>query len=109
MLLNIFTIIMLVFGCFFFIAGTVGLIRFPDVFCRLHALTKSDNLGLGLIALGLLPQANSVSVAVKLLIIWLLLLITSAASCHLIARNEHRKQIAKTSTKHQLKEQANGN
>ena len=109
MLLNIFTIIMLVFGCFFFIAGTVGLIRFPDVFCRLHALTKSDNLGLGLIALGLLPQANSVSIAVKLLIIWLLLLITSAASCHLIARNEHRKQIEKMSTKHQLKEHANGN
>jgi len=34
---------------FFFLAGTVGLLRFPDVHSRLHALTKADNLGLGLL------------------------------------------------------------
>ena len=100
---------MLISGSFFFIAGTVGLIRFPDVFCRLHALTKSDNLGLGLIEIGLLPQAQSVLIAVKLIIIWLLLLITSAASCHLIARNEHRKKAEKASTVNQQEEQTNGN
>ena len=48
-------------GAFFFLAGTVGLLRFPDSLTRLHALTKADNLGLGLIVLGLLPQADSVS------------------------------------------------
>lgn len=109
MLLNSFTVIMLVLGCFFFIAGTLGLIRFPDVFCRLHALTKSDNLGLGLIAIGLLPQASSVLMAVKLIIIWLLLLITSAASCHLIARNEHRKQTKKSAAEHQFEDSKNVN
>jgi multicomponent Na+:H+ antiporter subunit G len=97
MLLNTFTIIMLLLGCFFFVAGTVGLIRFPDVFCRLHALTKSDNLGLGLIVIGLLPQTNSFSMAIKLILVWLLLLIASAASCHLIARNEYRKQMQRGS------------
>ena len=45
-------------GAFFFLAGTVGLLRFPDALTRLHALTKADNLGLGLIVLGLLPQAD---------------------------------------------------
>ena len=45
-------------GAFFFLAGTVGLLRFPDVYNRLHALTKADNLGLGLVVAGLAIQAG---------------------------------------------------
>ena len=55
---DIFTISVVSAGAFFFLAGTVGLLRFPDSLTRLHALTKVDNLGLGLIVLGLLPQAR---------------------------------------------------
>ena len=55
-------------GIFFFLAGTVGLLRFPDTLTRLHALTKADNLGLGLIVLGLLPRAGGMLVAVKLVL-----------------------------------------
>jgi multicomponent Na+:H+ antiporter subunit G len=93
MIANIFTMIMLSLGCVFFIAGTLGLLRFPDVFCRLHALTKSDNLGVGLITLGLLPQVDSISMAVKIILVWGLLLLTSATSCHLVARHERRRQV----------------
>lgn len=93
MIADIFTIFMLSLGCVFFIAGTLGLLRFPDVFCRLHALTKSDNLGLGLITLGLLPQVHTVAMALKILLVWGLLLLTSATSCHLIARHERRRQM----------------
>ncbi|MGY6570737.1 MAG: cation:proton antiporter, partial [Salinarimonas sp.] len=49
---DLFTIVMTASGLIFFAAGTLGLIRFPDTHSRLHALTKADNLGLGLIALG---------------------------------------------------------
>jgi len=93
MIANLFTILMLSLGCIFFIAGTLGLLRFPDVFCRLHALTKSDNLGLGLITLGLLPQVSSVAMGLKLLLVWGLLLLASATSCHLVARHERRRQM----------------
>lgn len=93
MIADMFTIFMLSLGCVFFIAGTIGLLRFPDVFCRLHALTKADNLGLGLITLGLLPQAQSLTMALKMLLVWGLLLLTSATSCHLIARHERRRQL----------------
>jgi multicomponent Na+:H+ antiporter subunit G len=57
--LDVFTVVAVLVGGFFFLAGTVGLLRFPDAFTRLHALTKADNLGLGLVVLGLLPQATS--------------------------------------------------
>jgi len=103
MIANIFTIFMVSLGCVFFIAGTLGILRFPDVLCRLHALTKSDNLGLGLITLGLLPQVSNVSMALKILLIWILLLLTSATSCHLVARHERRRQLLENGPNQGLK------
>ena len=76
---------LLLTGAFFFFAGTLGLLRFPDVYNRLHALTKADNVGLGLTALGLAIQSGSWIIALKLLLIWLLVLVTSATAAHLIA------------------------
>jgi multicomponent Na+:H+ antiporter subunit G len=74
-------------GAGFFLAGTAGLLRFPDTFSRLHAVTKGDNLGLGLTVLGLAIYTASVWVALKLLLIWLLALLGSSSSCYLIARS----------------------
>jgi multicomponent Na+:H+ antiporter subunit G len=71
-------------GAFFFLAGTLALLRFPDALNRLHGLTKADNVGLGLVAAAVALQAGSPAVAVKLLGLWLLTLATSALACHLI-------------------------
>jgi multicomponent Na+:H+ antiporter subunit G len=80
------TVAAVVSGVFFFFAGTVALLRFPDSLTRLHALTKADNLGLGLIVLGLLVQADSVSAALKLICVWLLVMLSGACASQLIAR-----------------------
>jgi multicomponent Na+:H+ antiporter subunit G len=72
-------------GAFFFLAGTVGLLRFPDTLTRLHALTKADNLGLGLVVLGLLPFAAGLLGALKLVAVWLLALLSGAMISQLIA------------------------
>ena len=88
--LDVWTIIAVVAGAFFFLAGTVGLLRFPDSFTRLHALTKADNLGLGLVVLGLLPQANGLLAGLKLFAIWLLALLVGAVVSQLIARAARR-------------------
>jgi multicomponent Na+:H+ antiporter subunit G len=85
---------LLIIGGGFFLAGTVGLLRFPDVYTRLHALTKADNLGLGLGAAGLAVQAESWAVAGKLGLIWLLVLVASAFACHLVARAALRRGVA---------------
>lgn len=73
-------------GTIFFVAGTVGLLRFPDVYSRLHALSKADNLGLGLLVIGLAVGAESLLDVVHLLVIWLLVLVSSATTAHVIAR-----------------------
>lgn len=73
-------------GLFFFLFGTVALLRFPDLFTRLHALTKADNLGLGMICTGVAIQAGSWILAFKLLIIWVLVLFASASVSQLISQ-----------------------
>ena len=52
----------------------------------MHALTKADNLGLGLVVLGLLPQAGSLRGGLKLICVWLLVLLAGATISQLIAR-----------------------
>ncbi len=73
-------------GLVFFIAGTVGLVRFPDQFSRLHALTKGDNLGLGFIALGVAFQAESWAQLAMLALIWVLALLAAGTVAQLVAR-----------------------
>jgi multicomponent Na+:H+ antiporter subunit G len=72
----------------------VGLLRFPDVYSRLHALAKADNLGLGCVLLGLALQADNLAAALKLLLIWPLVLAASASIGFAIARRAHALGIA---------------
>ncbi|MCC6009142.1 MAG: monovalent cation/H(+) antiporter subunit G [Rhodobacteraceae bacterium] len=73
-------------GLFFFVAGTAGLLRFPDTFSRLHALTKADNLGLGCVALGVALQAAHWTDVLKLALIWALALLAAGTVAQLVAR-----------------------
>ena len=93
MIIDILTIILLLAGALFFLAGTLGLLRFPDVYTRLHALTKADNVGLGLIVIGLMLQADSWLVAGKLLFIWILILLAGAVVAHLVAWTAQKRGI----------------
>lgn len=89
--LDAFSIAAIVAGAFFFLAGTVGLLRFPDAYTRLHALTKADNLGLALVVIGLLPQMDGLLAAAKLVLVWLLVLLSGAVVSQLIARAARRQ------------------
>jgi multicomponent Na+:H+ antiporter subunit G len=89
---DILTVVAVSTGSFFFLAGTVGLLRFPDSLTRLHALTKADNLGLGLIVLGLLPQASGLLGGLKLLAVWVLVQLSSATVAQVIAQSLNRRR-----------------
>ena len=89
-LLDAASVVAIVAGAIFFLAGTLGLLRFPDTFTRLHALTKADNLGLGLVVLGLLPQVDGVITGLKLVVVWLLVMLAGACASQLVARAARR-------------------
>lgn len=73
-------------GLLFFAAGSIGLLRFPDTLSRLHALTKADTLGFGLVVAGLTLRAGSLLEVAQMLLIWLLVLASGATACQLLAR-----------------------
>jgi len=77
---------LLLLAAVFYLAGTLGLLRFPDVHSRLHALTKADNLGLGLVCAAMAVLAGSWRIAGLLALVWVLGLLAATVSCHLVAR-----------------------
>ena len=83
---DLLAILLSLAGGAFFIAGTVGLLRFPDTYSRLHAITKADNLGLGLIVLSLSIRSESVFIVGKLSLIWLLAMLAGSNVCYMIGR-----------------------
>lgn len=84
-LADAFTVVAVAAGLVFFLAGTLGLLRLPDTLTRLHALAKADTIGLALIVVGLLPQAQSLLAAAKMLAIWLLAQLAAATVSQLLA------------------------
>lgn len=89
--------VLLALGAIMVVVGTVGLLRFPDLPTRLHAVAKADNLGLGIIVTALIlhtitiggEEGSPVGIVVKLVLIWLLALLGTAANSHLLA--SHRR------------------
>ena len=92
LLADVVSIVAIVAGAIFFLAGTLGLLRFPDTFTRLHALTKADNLGLGLVVFGLLPQVDGVVTGLKLVVVWLLVMLAGACASQMVARTARHEE-----------------
>lgn len=89
--IDVFSVLCVSGGVFFFLAGAVALLRFPDTLTRLHALTKADNLGLGLVVLGLAPQSESFLAAVKLCLVWAVAQLAGTTLSQLIGRLAREK------------------
>ena len=88
--LNLLSVAAISAGSVFFLAGTLGLLRFPDTLSRLHTLTKADNVGLGLVVIGLLPLAHGVLGGLKLVVVWILVQLSGATVGQLIAQSIRR-------------------
>jgi multicomponent Na+:H+ antiporter subunit G len=84
--IDVFTVACVLSGVFFFLASAVALLRFPDTLTRLHATTKADSLGLGLVVLGLLPRSDWLFAALKPCVVWLLAQVAGATFSQLVAR-----------------------
>ncbi len=80
-------------GTFFFILGTTGLLRLPDVFSRLHPSTKCDTLGGCSVLIGLMVHSGFSFDTLKLLLIVAFLLVSSATCGHAIGRSAFVKGI----------------
>lgn len=91
LILTSLSLLLIGLGLVFFITGTLGVLRFSTPLNRLHAVTKADNLGLGLVVAGLILQAGSWALVLKYLIIWSLMLLSAALLGHLIGQRAYQQ------------------
>lgn len=73
-------------GAFFALTGTLGIIRLPDIYSRMHGAGMVDTLGMGLILIGLMFQADAWIVVVKLGLILAFVFFTSPTTTFALAR-----------------------
>ncbi|PKK93675.1 MAG: cation:proton antiporter [Tenericutes bacterium HGW-Tenericutes-6] len=90
-ILNIIILICLTSGLFFFFVGVVGLVRMPDVFTRMHATTKCDTMGAGLIFLGLIIWQGMSFVSLNILLILIFVWLTNPTAAHAIAKSAYKR------------------
>lgn len=89
MAINMLSIVLAATGALFFFAGTLGLLRLPDFYSRVHAVTKCDTVGAGAILLALAIQVAPHPEALKIVLLLLLVLLSSPTSGHALARAAH--------------------
>ncbi len=91
-ILYVTSILSFIVGLFFLAVATIGLLRLPDVYNRLHATTKCDTLGAGLVLLSLALQSE-MAVAIRLALLIIFIVITNPTAAHVIARAAYRTGI----------------
>ncbi len=89
-MLDVIAAVLAVAGVAFFVAGTIGLLRFPDVYTRLHALTKADNVGVGLIAAAAVLRSPTFETFVKAFLIWIFVMVSGAVAGYQISHQAAR-------------------
>lgn len=77
-------------GLFFVLAGTLGVLRLPDFYTRLHAAGMTDTLGAELILIGLIIQSGFTQMSLKLLIVGFFLFVTSPTATHAVAHAAYK-------------------
>jgi len=83
---NILFILFMVGGLFFFTTATIGLLRFPDFFSRLHATGKGDTLAVFLSLIGLGIYEGFSLTSLKIVFIAVFMFLAQPTATHAISR-----------------------
>lgn len=84
--MNLLASLFLIAGALLLVSGTIGFLRLPDFFTRMHAISKNDTLGALLSVIGLALLVDDLLVALKLVLIALFMFIANPTATHALAR-----------------------
>ena len=87
-IIEIIIAVPMIIGTFLMVVASIGLLRFPDIFCRMHAAGKAGTLGVSLIILAAVFffVPTSVGVVIRCLLAIAFQFLTTPAATHLLAR-----------------------
>jgi multicomponent Na+:H+ antiporter subunit G len=94
MIVSILTVLFLLSGTAFMVIATVGLIRLPDLYTRMHAITKAGTLGIILVTVSLAVHFADLSVATRAVALVVFVLLTAPVSAHMIGRAGYLGEVA---------------
>jgi multicomponent Na+:H+ antiporter subunit G len=78
--------LLMIGGTAFMLVAAIGLLRLPDLYTRMHAVTKAGTLGIGLVLISAAVAFGDVSVTTRALVALLFVLFTAPVSAHMIGR-----------------------
>ncbi len=81
--------ILLFLGCFLIFVASVGIVRFPDFYSRLHPAGKTDSMGQAMILVSLMIYEGFTLATIKLIIIVLFIFIVNPTATHALANAAH--------------------
>jgi multicomponent Na+:H+ antiporter subunit G len=84
--MKVLVLLFLILGSLFCLLTSLAVLRFPDFYTRLQALTKASTLGVGLVALAVVFYFGELSVSSRALLILLFLFVTNPVGGHMLGR-----------------------
>jgi multicomponent Na+:H+ antiporter subunit G len=93
LLQEIISTVFIIAGAIFIMIAALGILRLPDFYVRMSAITKAGTMGVGLIAVGIAIYFNDLSIATKVFVIISFMFITAPVAAHIIARAAYRQGI----------------
>jgi multicomponent Na+:H+ antiporter subunit G len=93
LLISVLSGCLILLGVLALLIGALGLLRLPDVYCRIHAVGMIDTAGASFIILGLAIHEGVSLVTVKLLFIGIFLFFTSPIATHAVAQVAHKSGV----------------
>lgn len=79
-------------GAFLILSGSLGILRFPDLFSRLHPAGITDSMGAPLVLLGLICHEGFTIISLKIAVLIILILVTSPTACHALAKAAYHEK-----------------
>ncbi|MGK0176424.1 MAG: multicomponent Na+:H+ antiporter subunit G [Lentimonas sp.] len=77
---------LLLLGALFALVAAIGIVRMPDIYCRMHAATKAGAFGVSLILLALCVAIPTLRVCIQSILIIAFFYLTAPVAAHLIGR-----------------------
>ena len=88
---DLIVIFLLWFGGFFLLVAAIGLVRLPDVFMRMHAMTKAGTLGISSLTIGVALHFGDTGTSLRAILIIVFFLITAPIAGHMIGRAAYHR------------------
>jgi len=83
---DVLVAVALLAGAGFIFVAALGVVRFPDLFTRMHAASKAGSLGLGCVLVGVAISFPEPAVIVKCLLVLVFVFLTTPIAAHMIGR-----------------------